>query len=390
MKGLLLEAKWKVRDSYELSEKEKRTGAARNGNCVWKDPKISIQELPKPLIKSDEVLIKVKTAAVCGSDAHMIHSDSEGYIDLAAHTRFPCIIGHEFSGVIEEIGSEVKDLSAGDIVTAESMNWCGKCMSCRKGMFNQCKNLEEIGFTIDGGFAEYVAAKEKFCFKLDELFNAYDNEEEVFEAGATVEPVSVVYNGMFASAGGYSPGGHIAIFGAGSIGLAAIALAKTTGAAAVIAFEKVRERRELAKKIGADYVFNPLELAKQKISSAKVIMDITKGEGAAVLVEATGTATKYIMPEMEKALAVGGKIVQIGVSSERTPVFLLNIQIQAAKLSGSMGHAGHGIFPSVIKLMAYKRLDMTQVITDRFPLDRGIEAIEKVGTGRTGKVIIKP
>lgn len=99
------------------------------------------------------------------------------------------------------------------------MNWCGECSACRAGLFNQCENLEEIGFSLDGAFAEYLVAKEKFCFHVEDLVPVYGSKERALEVASMVEPTAVAYNGMFTRGGGFRPGGNVAVFGAGPIGL---------------------------------------------------------------------------------------------------------------------------------------------------------------------------
>lgn len=388
MKGLLLEAEWKVRAGYKLAKREKETRRALNGSNIWKNPKLAIREVPIPKIGSEEVLIRVKACGVCGSDVHMSEVDSEGYILFPGHSRSPCIIGHEFAGQIEEVGKKVKNLKVGGMVTAEEMNWCGECLPCRAGMVNQCENLEEIGFTINGAFAEYVAVKAKYCCKIDALVNIYGDREKAYEAGAVVEPTSVTYNAMFTRAGGFKPGGNLVIFGAGPIGLAATGLARTAGAAKVIVFETAPPRVELAKKMGADKVYDPKELERQGIKPHQVVLENTEGVGGAMLVEAAG-ACRQTIPEMEKAMAINGKIVQIGMVAGRTPVDLLAFQVKGAHFHGSIGHSGHDNFPSVIRLMAAGRIDMTKIITSRFPLDEAIDAIASSGSLREGKVLVK-
>jgi len=388
MKGLLLEAEWKVRRGYKLAKREKETRRALNGSNIWKNPKLEIQEVTIPKIDSDEVLIRVRACGVCGSDVHMSEVNSDGYILFPGHCKFPCIIGHEFAGQIEEVGKKVKNLKVGDIVTAEEMNWCGECLPCRAGMVNQCESLEEIGFTIDGAFAEYVAVKAKYCCKIDTLVNTYGDREKAYEAGALVEPTSVTYNAMFTRAGGFKPGGNLVIFGAGPIGLAATALARAAGAAKVIVFETTPPRIDLAKKMGADKVYSPKDLEQQGIKPHEAVLEDTEGVGGAMLVEAAGACSQTI-PEMEKAMAINGKIVQIGMVAGKTPMDLLTFQVKGSHFHGSIGHSGHDNFPSVIRLMAAGRIDMTEIITNRFPLDKAIDAITSSGSLREGKVLVK-
>jgi threonine dehydrogenase-like Zn-dependent dehydrogenase len=303
-------------------------------------------------------------------------------------TKFPVVIGHEFSGEIIEVGSAVTELTPGDMVTCEEMIWCGECTPCRNGYPNQCLRLEEIGFTINGAQAEALAIGAKYCWKINALVERYGTKEKAYEAGALCEPTSVAYNAMFTRAEGFKPGGHVVVFGTGPIGFAAIALARAAGAAKILAFEVVPVRQELARKVGADVVLDPVQLERQGTKPRDAILELTAGEGAAMLVEAAGAPPRTI-PEMEAAMAVGGKIVMIGRASERAPVYLEHFQTHAAQIFGAQGHSGYGNFPNVIRLMAGGRIDLTPVITSRFTLDQGVQAIEKATRREDGKVMIK-
>jgi threonine dehydrogenase-like Zn-dependent dehydrogenase len=383
MKGLVVSAEWSPKPGYVVSQFEKNTGKAITGNSIWKNPKLEVKEVPDPTPGPKDVVLKVRACGVCGSDVHFYETDSDGYILYPGLTKFPCVIGHEFSGEVVEVGSEVKDLKVGDMVTAEEMIWCGECVPCRNGYPNQCLNLEEIGFTINGAFADYIVIGAKYCWKIDEIAERYGDREKAFEAGALVEPTSVAYNGMFVRAEGFKPGGYVVVFGAGPIGLASIALAKASGASKIIAFEISNRRRELARLVGAEYVYNPAE-----VDPVEVILDVTKGAGADMLVESAGAPTKTI-PVMEKTLAIGGKIVQIGRAAERVPVYLEYFQTHAGQIFGAQGHSGYGTFQNVIRLMASGRIDMTQIITSRFSLSDAVSAIKKTSQREDGKVMVR-
>ncbi|MBC7320249.1 alcohol dehydrogenase catalytic domain-containing protein [bacterium] len=383
MKGLVVSAEWSPKPGYVVSEFERTTGKAITGNSIWKNPRLEVKEVPDPTPGPKDVVLKVRACGVCGSDVHFYETDNEGYMLYPGLTKFPCVIGHEFSGEVVAVGKEVKDLKIGDMVTAEEMIWCGECVPCRNGYPNQCLNLEEIGFTINGAFADYILIGAKYCWKIDEIAERYGDREKAFEAGALVEPTSVAYNGMFVRAEGFKPGGYVVVFGAGPIGLASIALAKASGASKIIAFEISNKRRELAKLVGAEYVYNPTE-----VDPVEVILDITKGAGADMLVESAGAPTKTI-PAMEKTLAIGGKIVQIGRAAERVPVYLEYFQTHAGQIFGAQGHSGYGTFQNVIRLMASGRIDMTQIITSKFSLSDAVSAIKKTSQREDGKVMVR-
>lgn len=384
MKALVLSAEWQPREGYVLSDFERQTGKAITGSSVWRNPKLEVREVERPMPAPDQVLIRVKACGVCGSDIHFYETDEQGYILYPGLTKFPTILGHEFSGVIEEVGSQVKGLVPGDMVTAEEMIWCGYCTPCRNGFPNHCENLEEIGFTIPGAFAQYIAIGAKYCWKINDFRAIFDSEDKIFEAGALTEPTCVTYNAMFERAGGFRPGAYVVVFGTGPIGLAAVGLAEAAGAGKIIAFEVSPQRRELAKKIGADHVFDPRE-----VKPSEVIMDLTAGQGADLFVEAAG-APHLTVPEMEKSLAINAKIVQIGRAAQRVPIYLERFQVRRGQIFGSQGHSGHGNFPNVIRLVASGRLDLTPIITARYDLDHVVDAIAQSGARQHGKIMVKP
>ncbi|HEY65003.1 MAG TPA: alcohol dehydrogenase catalytic domain-containing protein [Caldilineae bacterium] len=383
MKGLVLEAQWDPKPDYQVSEWEERTRKAITGNSVWRHPKLAVQERPVPKIKPDEVLLEVKACGVCGSDVHFYETDEQDYILYPGLTRFPAILGHEFSAKVVEVGKEVTDLKVGDPVTVEEMIWCGHCTPCRNGFPNHCVNLEEIGFTIDGAFANYIAVGAKYCWKVDGILERF-GEEKGYEVAALTEPTSVSYNAMFTRAGGFKPGAYVAVFGAGPIGLAAIGLAEAAGAGMIAAFEVSPQRRDLAKQVGAEHVYDPREVAPHE-----VLMDLSKGEGFDFFVEAAG-APHLTIPEMEQALAINGKIVQIGRAAQRVPMYLETLQVRRSQVYGAQGHSGHANFPSVIRMVASGRLDLSSIITARYTLDEAVQAIARSTERRDGKIIIRP
>ena len=397
MKAAVVYAEFSPRPGYELTEAEKKTRKVREGNKVWKNPTLKLEEKPIPEPKPDEVLIRVKACGICGSDIHFIETDEDGYMIYPGLTRFPVAIGHEFSGVVEKVGSSVKWLKPGDAVTAEEMWWCGQCDACRAGYVNHCYLLNdpadlefgELGFTHDGAMAEYVVVKEKYIWRIDSLFERYKSEEKAFEAGSLVEPTSVAYHAMFNRAGGFKPGSYVVIWGAGPIGLAAISLAKAAGAGKIISFEISPVRIELAKKVGADYVFNPVELSKSGVEPWEKILDVTGGDGADMHVEAAG-APQHTLPQMQRSLAIGGKIAWIGRAPKEVPIYLEIFQVRRAQIFGSQGHSGWRTFGNVIRLMAAGRIDMTQIITSRFKLDEVEKAFERAHKRIDGKITIKP
>src|SRR5215831_17709215 len=219
MKVLLLTAEWRPKPDYVLSERERTTGRAFVSSQVYWHPRLELSSVPTPSPGPGEVLIRVKACGVCGSDLHLYEQTSDGYIAYGDHAKLPVVLGHEWSGVVEEVGPGVTTVAPGDRVCAETNNWCGVCAPCRAGRFNQCQNLEEIGFTVNGGFAEQLVVEARYCWKTNVLGETY-GDELGDEVGVLVEPVAVGYNAFFVRSGGFRPGSNVVVFGAGPIGLA--------------------------------------------------------------------------------------------------------------------------------------------------------------------------
>lgn len=382
MKGLVLHADWKPKDGYTLAEFEKETGKAVNGNSVWHNPRLSVEEVPEPSPQPGQVLLEIKACGVCGSDMHFYETDEGGYIKYPGLTKFPCVLGHELSSKIAAVGEGVKDFKVGDMVCAEEMIWCGDCTPCRNGFPNQCTNLEEIGFTINGAFAKYMAIGARYCWKIDTIAEKY-GEDSAWEMGAMVEPSCVAYNAIFERGGGFRPGGYAVVFGAGPIGLASIGLCRAAGASKVLAFDVSPTRRELASKMGADAVHDP-----STENPVDLILDATRGEGADFMLESAGVPS-ITYPSMEKVLAVNARIVQASRAAEKVPIYLENFQVRAAQIFGAQGHSGNGTFPNVIRLMAAGRLDMRHIVTSRYSLENISQGIAKGGDRTDGKIMAR-
>lgn len=309
--------------------------------------------------------------------------DDEGYILFSGAVKLPCIVGHEFSGEVVETGKDVFDFKKGDIVTGESILWCGKCLPCRYGMLNQCENIELMGLTSNGAFAEYIAVKAKYCWKLNELDSVF-NKDDIFSIGTLIEPLGCAYNGIFISGAGFHPGANAVVYGAGPIGLGAVALLRAAGAGVIIALDIIDERLELAKKMGADYTIN-----SDKTSSVeRVILDITHGWGADLQVEAAGSAGNTI-PIIQKLYSKRGKVIYLGRADSMATMDMNSIVSGANSITGSRGHSGYGIFPNIIRLLRGGRLEgIKEMITSVFPLSGVITAFEASKERKNGKILV--
>ena len=241
-----------------------------------------------------------------------------------------------------------------------------------------------MGLSSDGAMAPYAAVDARYCWNTSEILETH-SEQEAFDLGSLIEPLGCTYNGMFIAAGGFKPGSVVAVFGLGPIGLAAVAFAKTAGASRIFAFDVIDERVQLGVDLGADHAFNLSN--PDEPSASERILDLTKGWGADVSVEAAGAAPQTI-PEMEKALSAQGSIVYLGRAATKASMSLDTLVSAAGKIIGSRGHSGYGIFPNIIKLIASKKLDVGKMITSRYPFEEAVEALRKTADRVDGKILV--
>lgn len=226
---------------------------------------IRYEEITKPVPGKGQVLIKVKYTGICGSDVPRVNGD-------ACHF-FPNVLGHEFSGTIEETGEGVTSLVRGDRVAGVPLVPCMKCEDCQKGNYSLCRHYSFIGSREFGSFAEYVVVPEK---------NAVKFEDEVsFEQGAFFEPATVALHGL--QRVDYKGGCTVAVLGGGTIGMFVMQWAKIFGAAKVVVFDIADERLELGRRLGADAGINTL-----REDFVKQAMDMTGGKGFDYVYETAG------------------------------------------------------------------------------------------------------
>lgn len=384
MKAVVVESKWKPRKDFVLGSKDIEGRLAYLGSQVWNSPVIKLAEKEVPEIKDDEVLIKVEGAGICGTDVHIVQTDSEGYQFYPGLTAFPITIGHEFAGEIVKAGKNAinkrtnKQYVEGEAVCAEEMYWCGYCKPCCDGFPNHCENLQELGITVDGALAEYVKIQAKYCWSLEQLKKVYSGKD-LFVAGSLVEPTSVAYNAVIVRGGGIRAGDSVVILGGGPIGLAAVAILKRSGAVNVILSEPSESRAKMAKGMGADYIINPL-----KENFAEKVLQYTDGMGAKIYLEATGLP-EIVFKDIEAAIWNGRElnstVVIVARASAKIPLTGEVFQVRRANIVGAQGHSGHGTFARVINLMS-NGMDITPIVTKRIKIEDVPENVIKLQTSK--------
>ncbi len=301
----------------------------------------------------------------------MRQTDEDGYIFYPGLTAFPVTLGHEFSGKVVEAGKDAinkrtgKSYEIGEAVCAEEMFWCAQCKPCADGYPNHCEKLQEIGFSVDGAFAKYVAVDARYLWSLEGLRDIY-GEEKMWLLGSTVEPTSVAYNAVIERGGGIRPGESVVILGGGPIGVAACSVLAQAGASNVIISEPAETRRKMALSMGATHAIDPT-----KDSAAEAVLEITKGMGAKIILEATGLPG-VVWPDIERIIwegrAINTTVVVVARADAKIPLTGEVLQVRRASVVGAQGHSGHGTFPNVISCME-AGMDMTKMITKQIGLD---------------------
>jgi hypothetical protein len=382
MNAFVLDATWDPRPEYRPSPVELETRKALIGSSVWRHLTSSFQTVETPTPGPDDVIIKQRRVGFCGSDMHFFESDADGYIKYPGLTRFPTILGHELAGDVIEVGRNVTHIRVGDPVTIEDMVRCGTCYPCRINQPNHCENLDEIGFSINGGFAEYVRVPARNCWSIAAIRPRVSTDAQLYDCGALVEPFTVVYNALYIAAGGFQPGAYAVVHGGGPIGLASVAMLRASGASKILVFEVSEARRALAVKMGADAAYDPTT-----VKAEEVVLAETQGLGADLQIEAAG-AFVHTLPAMELSASLLGKIVVIGRDAARVSIYPEPLQVKRATLILAKGNAGMGIYPNVLRLMASGRIDPLPMITAKYPFSQIQTALDASKARGHGKILI--
>ena len=328
---------------------------------------IRVEEIEALKPKAGEVMVEIKACGVCGTDMH-IYAGAEG----AAKTTPPTVLGHELSGVVCEIGPGVNRVKVGDRVCVDPNDMCGECYYCREGKAHFCENMIGIGTTVNGGFAEFCTVHEKQVYVIPESLS--------FHEAAMAEPLACCLHGMDLT--GIIPGQTVLIVGGGTVGLIMLQLAKISGAATLMLAEPIAAKRELALKLGADIVYNPLDEDVDEIMYRHGIKAIDAGIEC---VGAKGTM-RYTIDHTGK----GGIAMLFGLTSPDTQMDILPFNIFKNELTIKASFINPYTQGRAVALLGQGKIDVASLITDEVKLDNinDIFAAEKYKN--RGKIIVKP
>ncbi len=333
---------------------------------------IRVVEIDEPRPKSTEVKIAVKWCGICGSDLHEYLSGPI-LIPTSPHpltgAEAPVIMGHEFSGEVTEVGSEVSKFAAGDRVTADTKYYCHTCYHCMRSDFELCENMAFMGLASgNGAFADYICVPEELVYNLP--------SQVTYEQGAMVEPLAI---GIHAVRRGFFREGDTAcVVGAGPIGLMTIQALNAAGARRIFAIEIAENRARLASKFGAQAI-------DPRADPRREIFDLTNGVGVDSSFECVGKqqSLKTCLEVVKK----GGTVVVSGIFEEHPSLDFTDLVISEKKVVGSTD----GDFAAGISLIATNRVNVDAVITSRIELSNIIDAFEQLATSKDSvKILVRP
>ncbi|MDA8217546.1 MAG: zinc-binding dehydrogenase [Dehalococcoidales bacterium] len=321
---------------------------------------IRVEDLPEPVLKEHDVKVRVVASAVCGTDVHSI----EGKFPLTVPPR---VLGHEFSGVVAEVGSAVKKVALGDRVAVEPGAVCNSCWFCRNGMEHLCLARE----MSPGAFSEYAVVPERLLWKIPDSLS--------LEAAALAEPVACAVHAIDLAQ--LRSGSAVAIIGGGGIGLSLMQLSQHSGAAITIVSEPDAGRRELAKKLGADVVIDP-----RKEDPVEAVRKATGGLGADVVFEAVGLPATS--EQSVQLAAKGAHVVLVGVNPPGAEIRLQPYDLFARELTISAVYMRPYTFGRALRWLA--KLDMTAILGPEFRLEKTLDAIHALRDKEGIKPLVRP
>ena len=325
--------------------------------------KFQLEEVPAPEIQNPtDVLIAVKAVGICGTDLHIFQSGR-------ADVKFPRIMGHELTGLVQKVGCAVTRVKVGDRVALDPVFACGECAACRKGYPNVCEHVRCYGVQMDGGYQDYIVVDQKHLFVFSPSIS--------YETAALAEPFSIASNILDRAS--LKEGETILIIGGGTIGLAVLQAAKSMGAHTIIS-DIVDEKLDLAKKMGADHIIN---------SNAESLKDVGRSvasDGFDVIVDAVGTT-----PLFRQAVDLAGsrsRIICIGFDARPLDIPLDVITKKELSIIGSRMNCHR--FPTVMEWLDEGKICADKMISRKYSIKQIQQAFEETikDGGRSIKTLI--
>ena len=330
-----------------------------------REPGLWMEDVARPVVGHNDVLVKVQKTGICGTDIHIYNWDEWSQRTI----KTPMHIGHEFMGVVAEVGSEVTGFKAGDRVSGEGHITCGNCRNCRAGKRHLCRNTVGLGVNRIGCFAEYVAIPAFNIFRIPETISD--------EIAAFFDPLG---NAVHTALSFDLVGEDVLITGAGPIGVMAAAICRHVGARHVVLTDVNDYRLELGKKLGATRVVN---VAKEELSDVMKELGMTEGFDVGLEMSGNGAAFK----QMFKTMNHGGRVAILGIPPGEISIDWSQVIFKGLVLKGIYGRE---MFETWYKMTAMLQsgLDISPAVTHRFAASDFQKGFEVMRTGQSGKVVL--
>ena len=328
-------------------------------------PGLTLTRVKKPEVGHNDVMIKIRKTAICGTDIHIWKWD-----DWAQKTiPVPMQVGHEYVGVIVEVGQEVRGFKPGDRVSGEGHITCGYCRNCRAGRRHLCRNTVGVGVNREGAFAEYLAIPAFNAFKIPDDIS--DELAAIFDPFGNATHTALSFNLV---------GEDVLITGAGPIGIMAAAIARHVGARHVVITDINEYRLALARRMG---VTRAVDAGREELRDVMAELHMT--EGFDIGLEMSGAPSAFV--SMLEHMNHGGKIALLGIPPASTAIDWNQVIFKGLEIKGIYGRE---MFETWYKMVAMLQsgLDLGPIITHRFPVDDYREAFETMLSGESGKVIL--
>ena len=328
-------------------------------------PGIWMTDSPKPEVGPNDLLIKIKKTAICGTDIHIYNWDEWSQKTIPV----PMVVGHEYAGVVVGMGSEVKGFIEGDRVSGEGHITCGHCRNCRGGRTHLCRNTIGVGVDRTGSFAEYLVIPAYNAFKLPDEIS--DDLAAVFDPFGNAVHTALSFDLV---------GEDVLITGAGPIGIMAAAVAKHVGARHVVITDINEYRLDLARKMGATRAVN---VAKENLKD--VMNELGMTEGFDVGMEMSGVPMAFT--DMLANMNNGGKIAMLGIPGQDMAIDWSQVIFKGLTIKGIYGREMFETWYKMASLIQ-SGLDLTPIITHHFPIDEFQQGFDAMLSGNSGKVIL--
>ena len=334
--------------------------------CLTGIRKFEMRDVAGPELRPGWVIVRIHSVGVCGSD---IHYYTEGSIGSQV-VQYPFIIGHECSGIIEEVGDGVADLKPGRRVAIDPAIACGECYLCKTGHENICTNIMFLGCPgqIEGSLKEYLAMPAKNCYQIPDTMTFYE--------AILTEPLATAVHAVKLS--GIRPGETIAVLGSGPIGLLTMMAALHYGAEKAYATDIVPERVDFARQMGAAQSFN-----YNSDDVAAAVRDDTAGRGVDIAFECAGE--QDALDQAVELLRPGGRLLIIGIPSTERLSFIADCARRRELLLQNVRRQNHNV-EEAIQLVAEKKIDVARLVTHHFPFDNVADAFDLVSSYSDGVI----